>query len=157
MRYAILVLAIAACHGSADRSPREQLAQCLTISAAGADLTRCLIVQKNWLADSALHEGALLQKSIDSIQAELDSAANAQERAAQTGMQLRERAQAERAATSARIDSTFGACVGRALESSRDRATGRYESSTFGAGRLKCQQAWTDARRNAKLPAKPAP
>lgn len=156
MRYLLLVL-LAGCQAESHRSPNEQLAQCRTISNTSSDLTRCLIIQGNWLADSALSEGLVLQKVIDSIQAVLDSADSARARMDYAAFQRALRTSAEQQATSVRIDSAFGMCLTRVLEAARDRVTGRFEGAVFDAGRPKCGQAWLDARRNAKLPARPVP
>jgi hypothetical protein len=161
MRYVWLILLAACRPGEAQRSPRDQLTQCLVISDNGSALTRCLVAQKNWTADSALREGLTFQRSIDSAQAVRDSAEHVAEaarvRAEHAETERIDRIVAEQHATIDRIDSAYALCVRRALEAARDRTTGRYEADVYESKRPQCQRAWLDARRNAKLPALPPP
>lgn len=68
MRWLLLAIVIADC--SVPRSAERELAQCQVISNDGAALRQCLIVTKNWCADSAITAGFDFQRQIDSLERE---------------------------------------------------------------------------------------
>ena len=64
-------LGLVACHTEPRRDAKRELDQCLVISQSGQELTRCLVTQHDWSADSASQAGSAFQGHLDSIEANL--------------------------------------------------------------------------------------